>query len=635
MSLFEHTPELLFVCLVGVLLGSFGALVLSRRVSGVSSRYFNFSLLFLLLVALAISMKSIGDHSFQPHSWVRGWIWPKENAGSIVLGILESGFGLLLAMIATLSACSVILCFELDSYGAFTLSTAGTVMALVSATPFMVLIGASLGVMGQYLSFAERTSATSEPHFIIRLARDKWIGLAIASLGLLALHAETGNSIWGEALTAIPVGTWTQILATVLIGSGFFIYNGSFPVLGGFGKLSHVSFATRLFQSALFPGLITWTLFLREAPLLSQIHMNATLGLLALVLSVFSAFCGLLQPQIQTTLLCWVSSGVLIGVSILSTTGATEGTSWILAVFLASTALFGSFAVCVEDEKEKVQTRSDSKSNWHRVGIIAAVLCGCGAPGFVGAAALAHWMSEALNSPGFFALVILSGFLSSMLLVKVSFLLFRRPLQMKVQWQCVLMPLLFSLLGLGAIWTGTASSGLISGNPDQFWSSLLDSLQGAESTYSSTPGVAFYLITLAFASSLAYFGWGSGKHIEARWDDHSPKLIRHLRSGMGSDWFFTGLSRGLQSFSERIDHWTYQKFTKNWLHKCFSVGASRTGAVIFGMSTELTEGLSSAVRVASETPGKALQLIQSGNLQWYLLFAIGSGLAMLLHFLRN
>jgi hypothetical protein len=35
-----------------------------------------------------------------------------------------------------------------------------------------------------------------------------------------------------------------------------------------------------------------------------------------------------------------------------------------------------------------------------------------------------------------------------------------------------------------------------------------------------------------------------------------------------------------------------------------------------------------------QSGGRALQAVQNGNLQWYLFFAIGSGVALLLHFLK-
>ena len=39
-----------------------------------------------------------------------------------------------------------------------------------------------------------------------------------------------------------------------------------------------------------------------------------------------------------------------------------------------------------------------------------------------------------------------------------------------------------------------------------------------------------------------------------------------------------------------------------------------------------------AIRRGVEAPAKALQFIQNGDVRWYLLFAVGSGFLILLHF---
>ena len=42
----------------------------------------------------------------------------------------------------------------------------------------------------------------------------------------------------------------------------------------------------------------------------------------------------------------------------------------------------------------------------------------------------------------------------------------------------------------------------------------------------------------------------------------------------------------------------------------------------------------SLLRKWVEVPAKALQLIQNGDLQWYLVFGIGMMIALLVHFVR-
>ncbi len=56
-----------------------------------------------------------------------------------------------------------------------------------------------------------------------------------------------------------------------------------------------------------------------------------------------------------------------------------------------------------------------------------------------------------------------------------------------------------------------------------------------------------------------------------------------------------------------------------WLDRVSSRAHDRSGA---------------ALQKGIEVPGKLLQLIQNGNVQWYLFFAIRCVLSVLIHFLR-
>jgi hypothetical protein len=52
------------------------------------------------------------------------------------------------------------------------------------------------------------------------------------------------------------------------------------------------------------------------------------------------------------------------------------------------------------------------------------------------------------------------------------------------------------------------------------------------------------------------------------------------------------------------------------------------------LDTELSERLVKFLRNGIDIPAKALQLLQNGDVQWYLLFALASGIAIFFHFLK-
>jgi hypothetical protein len=65
-----------------------------------------------------------------------------------------------------------------------------------------------------------------------------------------------------------------------------------------------------------------------------------------------------------------------------------------------------------------------------------------------------------------------------------------------------------------------------------------------------------------------------------------------------------------------------------------SFGVKNVSEVTRAIDLKLTESLDVSVKKLVDVPAKLLQLIQTGDLRWYLFFALSSGFALLAHFLK-
>ena len=71
-----------------------------------------------------------------------------------------------------------------------------------------------------------------------------------------------------------------------------------------------------------------------------------------------------------------------------------------------------------------------------------------------------------------------------------------------------------------------------------------------------------------------------------------------------------------------------------WIPAGFRWLIREVGGGVMEADRVISRGLDSVLRRAVEVPAKTLQLVQSGDVQWYLFFGIGSGVAILIHFLK-
>ncbi|MCM2322535.1 MAG: hypothetical protein NDJ90_04665, partial [Oligoflexia bacterium] len=77
------------------------------------------------------------------------------------------------------------------------------------------------------------------------------------------------------------------------------------------------------------------------------------------------------------------------------------------------------------------------------------------------------------------------------------------------------------------------------------------------------------------------------------------------------------------------------KAWREWLPRGIARAIERVAAAAAFVDSLLSARLRTGLAKAVELPARGLQLLQNGDVQWYLFFAIGSGVVMLVYYLRN
>jgi hypothetical protein len=274
------------------------------------------------------------------------------------------------------------------------------------------------------------------------------------------------------------------------------------------------------------------------------------------------------------------------------------------------------------------------------------VASGTGVIGFVSATGGVRWINQMIELPGIVAIFLFVLFLFVLLGWKLVWNRVRfdpgkaRSSHLSdISWMSFFSLFIWIFLSLGVVWTGAVTGGVLVGMPDQLITSLfnvffpgkIDSLIKSGDYFSAS---TLYWGVLILAFLTAY--WTSGRK-EDRWvllSDIFPRLTGFLANGYGVDRAFRRLTEGIIWFGRSAENLIDENIWSVWIPQGFSRVIKDVSFVMSQVDKKISSSLDYIVRKIVEIPAKFFQKIQTGDLRWYLLFALGSGFALLSHFLK-
>lgn len=210
-----------------------------------------------------------------------------------------------------------------------------------------------------------------------------------------------------------------------------------------------------------------------------------------------------------------------------------------------------------------------------------------------------------------------------------------RPVEMS--WIAILCTFFFIFIALAIFWVGSVTGGLFPGDFDQVLPSLFQNLfiegqdkisQQDSSTLISSVFFGMFVLTFGVAFAVA-----RKEKIQTKTKALS-QFSQTVALGYRIDELFRFLFNGLISLGRGIENLVDQKIWSEWMPDVMAQSIRRISLWVSHADAKVYQRFFIVLKNGVEAPAKALQLLQNGDVQWYLLFAIGSSIAILIHFMK-
>lgn len=598
-----------------------------------------------LVIGAGISFAERAEDGFVSRSWYRGWIWPREEAGAIPVGVIESPLGLwMILLVAALSAALLltrpVIAREPRSeriFAAIGISTAGTALSWISVTPWLAFAGIALTVLGGFIALGSRWPTDAEAALATRYAWERSWGLILSMIGAAGLTATRaaeswmGSAGWGN-------GIELDLFSAGLLVFGLAVQFQPFPFFSWAVSPTEALPSVRAILVFGFPAASAFAVLVRLEPQLRALELMPVAGWAFLASSILAVATGTLQSLWRAGHATWMSAGMTLSAAVLCFSGPSASIPVFSGFLLGACALaFNATALAVGGAHSQA---NKNRAVWAKATGWTATGAASGMVGFVTCGGALQWLAQAWPTPGQAVVFAVTLFLVGFLGWKLMWDLARVDVPVQLPWSAVLAPFLPLFLSLGVVWTGTITGGAVPGSFDQFLKPLINALVPGSFPWSVDEAVFLGTSWTYWLSILAAIGAGA-------WVSSFLPAWTKARSGAGS-YLLKFISRGygFEALAARVlnllvvagnlgESLIDRKIWRGAIPEALSRTAQSLALVASRMDRVVSDVLRSTARVSVDAPAKALQVLQSGDVQWYLLFGVGSGLALLLHFSRN
>lgn len=673
----QTAPLAIIYCLVLLAVAGAATLLWGRRLPRGGDWLVGVFLAFLF-GALLYAGNSLLEVGGGAKIWIRGWIWPVDSAGSLAIGLLQDPLGLVMAGLILLFSAVLLANGSLTSkdprperlYSAVAFSAAGSVLSWIALTPWFSFLGLVLATFGGFLALGSNWNGESESRLAIRFARQRYFGLFLSVLGACGICGGRGALLWLQGAPSADAEVWIgsiqsmstqESLGLALLIIGLLIQFQPVFLLGWLVSPGHRSSKKNSAQSTwsrialtqVLPGWSAFAILLRLQNHLGGLEHFTIFGWFLLASSAGSVFSGLLQTRWESGLTTWLSSGLTFSAAVLCFGNCAAALSLIIGLGLGATAFAMSRCAVVsqmDHENEGGKLKDDGVRPAPpalSLALFLGVAAASGVVGFGSAEGWSQWVSQIWMDPVLSSAGILTFVLVVVLGWKQAWTAYNElnssiPVPGVVQ----ALPLLLVFLSVGIFWTGAFSGGVIPGAPDRVFTSLIAFLfsaayipssvhGGTYSDYLNVAAVGASFGAVVIAAGIAF--WAAKRMPKNLLEGEEPgkRFYRFIASGYGTEGLAERTGKGLVWLAEAVTRTVDEKIWSRALPKGLSWTLRGSADQVTRGDRVMSEAMRGWARLWVDPPAKFLQLIQSGDVQWYLVFGLGSGFAILIHFLWN
>ncbi len=604
----------------------------------------------ILLVISGVGFDSglLLKEEFKIKVWMTGWIWPREDLSAITVGIFQDPLNLSMILLTILVAALTLmnqsfLCREPRPekvHAGIAISAAGVAVSWISITPWLGLAGLALSLIGGFILFGSRWDSNFEAKVAIRFIGEKSGGLLLALMGASILTSAHTALIFNHSASWMGSGELASSawIGSILLVMGLFIQMQTFPLIGGLVPVSELYPPLRTLLNQVFPAWAAFGLLVKLEPELIRLGLFPGFGWIALISTLLTVLSGLFQDRWRQGVGLWLSSGYSLSCAFLAFSGPRSAMSLFLGVSLGS--------LCVSNAATSLEggcsynPNSRKRAIWIKLALFLGTAAGSGVVGFVSATGGLQWISKAMElTGGMVALFLFVLFLFVLLGWKNAWKISKLSLVTDVSWATVISQFACILLSLGFFWTGCITGDVLLGAPDRLVSSGFDVFfgplvveVGQSEAFLTASGLYWGTLILALFTSYYLVG----RKVD-QWELLSraiPKTKKFLAFGYGIDELVLRMMALVLKAGHKIELFVDYKVWMQWMPHSLNVGIKILSNNMSGFDEKMSYGIRLTLLRVVEVPAKILQLIQTGDVRWYLFFALSSGFAVLLHFLK-
>ncbi len=571
-----------------------------------------------------------------------GWIWPKTELGAVQLGLVEDFHGLSISALTWFVSAVFLLSggafFKVEKieqiYASTIISTAGVMLAWHGLTPWICFVGILMTIWAGFISLPQRWGSQAEAEYSARFLFERLSGLILSLLGACILVGTRSVFSWetSEIWSSSALGDWTDLVGGWALVLGLWMQFQPFPFLGLLMSSSAAPHSSRILLTLIYPALSAFAVFNRMETQLRNMDIFPVFGWVALGSVFFTVFAAVFQKNYKITLNLWISSGLSIALAILAFSGTIESKFVLMGVVLGG-AVFANITMFNATQSVSSKTKK-RQFLLAKTMLVLALLSSTGMVGFISAGGYLRWMMNGTD-------LVLHTIAFSIVLFLFIFLgwrCFRGVVEsadfVPSDWTAIIMPFVLILESLGLLWNGTWSGGVVFGGGDRAYKSLqqffypglvdgplpqeLDVFNSASVIYW---GIHVFALISAFLISQDFF------------ISRFSVLTHFLGQAYRVDRFFAWIRNVIYFVGVSAQKNVDKNLWGIWIPRGMLRLARMAADVVFRFDLFILNWLKVTSKKSVDAPALAVQLVQNGSIQWYLSFALGMGVVILLNFL--
>ncbi len=573
-----------------------------------------------------------------------GWVFRQGDDRSLRFGMAADHLGLLFVFLSALlggAALFPLLRITTKSHapqfvlGSIALSTVGSAVCWTATTPWLYSFGVTFLIVGGAFAFRRLPEKKNDGKDVERFLRERLLGFLFLLLGVGAwsslgidLRPDTGAS-WAGSLSTV---------ALILLLFGVLFQFQAIPLLKSHLLAGETSGTLRLLATQIFPGWASFALLLRFQKDFEVLGVLGIASWISLGLALLTAFAGLLQREARNGVPMLQAVVFLIAFSALIQIGPGAA----IAILLSAT--FGVLGISYvgelnPEEEERQRSPASAYSLANRIPVFSAGLAVTGGLGLLSSAGFSLWVNALFGDPWALAggLFVLSVF--SAQAWRVVWLVLRSQPPRPHHWTTLLFPYVLSIGTIGVIWQGFPVVALLEDANARLFQSIIEGPLGFKiSGLDNDQGFSITAILQGvLVSSFLFASWLSAPTVDrltGLWD-RFPVTTRFIGEGYGLDKLAERLLTSVLRLGVTLSKVFDLKIWESWIPRLGEAAIANVSGPAGRADQRLRAWIDRSSARTVAFPGKLVQLLQSGDVQWYLFFAIGSALALLLHFMQS